>query len=96
MSETLNYKKINEMNIVKLKEIRPDHNNLYEIDRELFNEKVKEYKKKIDNGDYEFEDTILNMTLIFQELSEDKEEKYRNAGKIMLDAMFKNIDKEGK
>ena len=68
MSETLNYKKINEMNIVKLKEIRPDHNNLYEIDRELFNEKVKEYKKKIDNGDYEFEDTILNMTLIYQRI----------------------------
>lgn len=86
-------KDIEEMNIVKLKEEREDGNNLFEFDNELYDKKVEEYKRKIDNNDYKFEDTILNLGLVARRLMDDKEEKYRIVGKFIYNQMYGDLKK---
>lgn len=83
---------IEKINILKLKEERPDGNHLFEFDNELYDKKVKEYKNKIDNGDFKFNDTILNIGLVAKRLMDDKEEKYRIAGKIIYDQLYGNVE----
>lgn len=85
---------MNKENIVKLREEKADGNNLYEFDNELYDKKLEEYKKKIDNNDYKFEDTILNLGLVARRLMDDKEEKYRIAGEIIYNSMYGNLEKE--
>ena len=80
-----------EQNILKLVEEREDKNNLYEFDDELYDKKVQEYKNKIDNGDFEFEDTILNLGLVARRLMNDKEEKYRTVGEYIYNQMYGNL-----
>lgn len=81
-------------NILKLKEERKDGNHLWEIDHELFNKKMEEYKRKIDNNDYNFKDTILNLGLISKRLMEEKEEKYRIAGEIIYNKLYGQLKEE--
>ena len=83
-----------EQNILKLVEEREDKNNLYEFDDELYDKKVQEYKNKIDNGDFEFEDTILNLGLVARRLMNDKEEKYRIAGEVIYNQMYGNLEQK--
>ena len=81
-------KNVEEDNILKLKKEMLCNDNLYEIDYELLNKKVEEYKKKVDNNDFKFKDTILNLGLIAHELMKEKEEKYKVAGKIIYDTLY--------
>lgn len=85
---------MNNENILKLKKERKDGNHLWEIDSKLFDKKIEEYKRKIDNADYKFEDTILNLGLIALRLKEDKEEKYKIAGEIIYNQMYGHLEKE--
>ena len=84
---------MNDENILTLKRERKDGNHLWEIDYELFNKKIEEYKRKIDNNDYNFKDTILNLGLISKKLMEEKEEKYRIAGEIIYNKLYGHLER---
>lgn len=81
-------------NILKIKEYKEDNNHIWELDNELYDKKYEEYKKQIDNEDYKFNDTILNMSLIFRRMKDDKDEKYRLAGNILYNMLYKNIEED--
>lgn len=89
-------KELEQANILKLKEEKDDGNHLYEFDYELYDRRYNEYKKQIDEGNFIFNDTILNIGLIAKRLMKDDEEKYRVAGEIIYNILFGNVEEGGK
>lgn len=71
-------------NIVKIipNETEPDNPLLY-FDTDLLDEKIKEYKKVVDDGTYKIQDTLMNMMLVSRKLMEEKEDKYKQFGEYI-------------
>ena len=76
-------------NIVKTipNETEPD-NPLFYFDTDLLEEKIKEYKKVVDNGTYKIQDTFMNMALVSRKLMKEKEDKYKQFGEYIQKQLY--------
>lgn len=76
-------------NIVKTipNETEPD-NPLFYFDTDLLEEKIKEYKKVVDDGTYKIQDTVMNMALVSRKLMEEKEDKYKQFGEYIQKQLY--------
>lgn len=76
-------------NIVKTIPNEKEPNNpLFYFDTDLLEEKIKEYKKVVDDGTYKIQDTIMNMALVSRKLMEEKEDKYKQFGEYIQKQLY--------
>lgn len=76
-------------NIVKTIPNEKEPNNpLFYFDADLLEEKIKEYKKVVDDGTYKIQDTLMNMMLVSRKLMEEKEDKYKQFGEYIQKRLY--------
>lgn len=80
---------VDSKNIVKTIPNEKEPNNpLFYFDTDLLEEKIKEYKKVVDNGTYKVQDTFMNMALVSRKLMEEKEDKYKQFGEYIQKQLY--------